>query len=63
MKLAEDPNLEGLHPPEANTKRRYEAPRLLVETMDVRGTSKSFHSVIDLHPGLGGSSGSGPSIS
>jgi hypothetical protein len=61
MKVEDDPNLGRRDEAQRPSKRRYEPPRLLTETLDVRGTNKSFHSVIDLHPGI--STGSGPSIS
>ena len=49
MKVAEDPNLERRQQPQVAAKRRYEPPRLLAETMDVRGTNKTNTSIIDLH--------------
>lgn len=62
MKVAQDPNLELREQGSpAVLKRRYEPPRLLTETMDVRGTDKTHHSFVDTHGGA--STFSGPSVS
>jgi hypothetical protein len=50
MRVAEARNVDPrVGQPAAASKRRYEAPRLVAETMDVRGTDKTNSSVIDQH--------------
>ena len=58
MKVADDPNLERRHQLPAAMKRRYEPPQLLTETMDVKGTNKSFTNVSDIHDTPSTNSGS-----
>lgn len=58
VKSVENSNLERRPDSVAAPKRRYEAPRLVTETLDVRHTNKTNTSVIDIHAGVTTNSGS-----